>query len=155
MNPNSSTECARLRGRMVEWTVEGSTPGDGPEAWKAHLEACPACARFAEGLEALPGTGAVEALYTPALRARTLAALPPPGRRGMPWWIVPIGVAVQVSVSVVLPGWMFDRAFGSLVHSPVVLTALTVAGLIGLGAMTALAGVVPAGVKLLKEEHHV
>ena len=155
MNPTSNTECVRLRDRMAEWAAEGHSRIESPEEWKVHLRACPDCARFAEGLAALPGTGTGEALYTPALRARALAALPASKRRGMPWWIVPVGAAVQVAVSIVLPGLMFDRAFGALVQSPRVLTALTVAGLVGLGALTALAGVVPAGLKLIKEETHV
>lgn len=154
MNRTLNTECARLRDRMAEWTVEGRSRVDCPEEWKAHLKACPDCTRFAEGLAALPGTGTGEALYTPALRARTLAALPASTRRGMPWWIVPVGAAVQAAVSIVLPGLLFDQAFGAFIQDPRVLTALTMAGLIGLGALTALAGIVPAGLKLMKEEYH-
>jgi hypothetical protein len=154
MNERIHAECARLRDWMAGWTAEGRAGGPYPEEWEAHLRTCPACALFAEGLGALEAPQVGEALYTPALRASTLAALPPPAKTGMPWWIVPVGASVQAAVSVVFPGLLFDRAFGALVHSPVVLTALTVAGLVGLGALTALAGIVPAGLKLMKEEYH-
>jgi len=153
MNRQPTIECARLQDGMAELALERRPQTDLPDDWKAHLVRCSACARYAEGLAALPGAMTTEPLYTAALRDRTLSALAAvPACRRFPLWVVPLGLIVQAAVSLVLPGLLLDRLLESLVHDPNIIFALTSAGLAALGALTALAGIVPVGLKLMKEE---
>jgi len=142
--------CSRAREAVTE-TGRNGLPGD----LRRHMESCDACRKYAWSVEALRDSRPEEPLYTPALRVRALNGLPPVSTcRNFPWWILPAGLALQIGISVVVPGVVLVRTLGLIVHDSRTLTALTITGLIGLGGLTALAGVVPVGLKLLKEKNH-
>ena len=116
MNKPTSTECVRFRDRITAWTLEGRPPAGLTRELKAHLEICPSCALYAEGLAALPAAVEGEPLYTPALRARTLAGLPhrEQGRSSLLLWLVPGALALNLAASLLLPALLVHPLFQSL-----------------------------------------
>ena len=107
----SMTECASLREQMTEWTLKGRSSAGLPDAVKTHLDRCPACALYAEGLHALPVAVEGAPLYTPALRARTLARLAGRPRRSAVLWLVPGAMALNLAASLLLPAFLFLPLF--------------------------------------------
>lgn len=114
MSKPAIIECARFRDQAAAWTLDGRSPAGRPAEWNAHRERCPACARFAEGLEALPAVDPGETLYTPALRARTLARLPERSQPSLALWLVPGAIALSLAASLLLPTLLFLPLFQSL-----------------------------------------
>ncbi len=101
-------DCRTVRDSLLDQALRGFGEGEPPGAVSEHLQHCPGCARYLQGLRAAPGLFRTEPLYTPALRRRTLTAVAE-ARAVRPCWLAPLLVpasALSVAVSVVVPIWL-------------------------------------------------
>jgi hypothetical protein len=118
--------CAAARRKLLEGALRGRDAEPGIAEADEHARACPACCAWRERLRAAPPLLAPERLYTPALRARTLAAVA--AERGVPAhtlrWIVPASLAGLVYSTV--PVAIVARLIGTLVESSLVSVGLAV-----------------------------
>jgi hypothetical protein len=154
MNERLNAECARIRARLTEETLEGRPRTDDPDALRAHLDTCPACARFAEGLAALPVPPVEGRLYTPALRARTLARLADRPQYRQVLWLVPAALVLNLFLCVALPAGLFHRVLPATLGPTVPGVVLSVLAAFGLGTATALVCAIAMKSNALKEVRH-
>jgi anti-sigma factor RsiW len=138
--------CAARRAELRERSLDGLPPETAPAVLRAHLDGCPECRRYAEGLRQAPGLFRTAGLYTPELRRRALAATAAaPEPLGAGRLLLVLGAALTgFGASVVLPFWLLSRLLGTV--CPTGICALAGAAaiflLLGLGAGGAIA--VPA-----------
>jgi hypothetical protein len=99
-------ECRAARARLLDLAVDPVERRSLPPSVEEHLRTCPGCRRYREGLRAARAGIPAWALYTPALRRRTIGALEE--RRDCPPWLALIllpasGAAVA---AVLAPAWI-------------------------------------------------
>lgn len=154
MNKPLNTECGRIREQIMEWTLGNRTPTALPEATKVHLDRCPSCTLYVEGLGALAGVQSAEPLYTPALRTRTLARLASRPRRSMVLWLVPPALALNLFLSVALPAGLVRAALPAALGRSGIGLALSILAAGAIGAATVLICSAAMKTNALKEAHH-
>ena len=144
--------CEKVRNRL---TVERKFRPDA-EA-EAHLAHCPACRAFAHALRSCHELANPEPLYTSALKARTMAAMSARTETAVrpPLTLLAIGAIASLGVTFLIPGLASGWFFSRLVGPSHAMVALGWAAALGAGFFISLAGMIPAGLTLLKEENHV
>jgi hypothetical protein len=141
-----AVDCPACQAELLAEILKGHPAGAAPAAWRAHLDGCPACRRYAEGLRLGPSLFPAPGLYSPELRRRVLAATAAaPEPLGAGRLLLLLGAALSgFAVSVALPVWLLSRLFGLV--CPTGLCALSGAAavflLLGIAACGAIA--VPA-----------
>lgn len=131
--------CEEVRRRLAESGREALAAATADV--RAHLEACPRCARLREVLGDA-GDGSRHRLYTPELRRRTLAAVrgaasaPAPG---IAWLLLPPAAAGALLVTVV-ELWLVATVLQSFWVAPAL--AWAIAGAVALVGSSATAGLV-------------
>ena len=144
--------CEWVRDRL---TAEGALRPEAETA--AHLTQCPQCNAYARALHACRESAPAEPLYTPALKARALAAVGARTEMGArpPLALLAAGAVLSLGVTFILPGCASGWFFSHVIGSSRAMAALGWGFALGSGFFISLAGMIPAGLTLLKEENHV
>lgn len=147
-----SSNCEVVRRELLARACEESA-GGVPAKLQDHLDACPACARYGEGLGIAPEIFRVAPLYTPAVRQRTLRAIaqsPDPSDRWVLPGLVPVAV-LSLLVSFGAPVWLGVTILEQWISSSV----LAVASAILATMMTGAAVTCACGVSLIRRGAHL
>ncbi len=133
--PADTSSCERVRRELLALACE-ELVGSIPAKLQDHLNACPACARYGEGLRVAPEVFRGAALYTPAVRQRTLRAIArmPDASEG---WVLPALVPVAVLsflFSFGAPVWLGATILDQWISSPVLAVASAILATLMTGA---------------------
>ena len=146
--------CLQARGRAVETGRNGL-----PEDLRKHVDSCEPCRRYVRSLETLKHSLADGPLYTPSLRMATLRALDARAFRApdarWPFLLVPVGLILNMLLSVVLPAGLFHEILPSALGRTILGAALSLLAAFSVGTATVLLCFLSMKTNALKEVHHV
>lgn len=111
--------CPKVQRELIERAVSPGSPAPLAGEISEHLESCPACRRYREGLEAARDLFQGPALYSAALKQRVLRAAreAPAGDGRVLAGMVPLALA-SFAVSIVGPVWLLARTLNWWIPSP-------------------------------------
>ncbi|MBI2838564.1 MAG: hypothetical protein HYX75_09630 [Acidobacteria bacterium] len=147
-----SSNCERVRRELLARACEESA-GGVPAKLQDHLDACPACARYGEGLGVAPEVFRVAPLYTRAVRQRTLRAIarmPDPSARWVLPGLVPVAI-LSLLASFGAPVWLGATILEQWISSPVLAVASAILATLMTGTVVTCA----CGVTLIRRGAHL
>lgn len=151
---NDDRLCSQSRETAVETGLNGL-----PEELRRHVDSCGPCRRYLRSVETLKRTLEDGALYTPSLRMATLRAVDArafhaPDTR-WPFLLVPVGLILNMFLSVVLPAGLFHEILPSALGRTAVGAALSLLAAVSVGTATALICFFSMKTDAFKEVRHV
>jgi len=138
MSETNST-CRHIQSLLLEISLSGSTPEEDRVELRDHLASCNRCRLYAGGLALVKDLSPTEALYGPALKHRTLAAIPTKERQStlkVAFAIAPLAV-ITMGAFFVVPAWLVHRTISQYLASAELSFAISFAIVYTVGAAAA------------------